>query len=187
MFQSLSYIRVAKCCVSLGESREAREVLEKARASEPSNATVKQELSNVDMLEQFRKEAGVAFDAGDHRKALFCIDRAIGIAIASRQLKIWRAECLALLGRTPEAQELANDLLRQDSRHEGTLIVVISAHSTLNLPLFIRCADAVYVRGLCLYYEDNVAKAFTHFQHVLRLAPDHEKAQDIYKVINGGD
>ena len=70
-----------------------------------------------------------------------------------------RAECLAFLGRYAEAQELANDLLRADSM----------------------CADAIYVRGLCLYYEDNVDKAFSHFQQVLRLAPDHQKAKDIYK------
>ena len=37
--------------------------------------------------------------------------------------------------------------------------------------------DAIYVRGLCLYNEDNVDKAFTHFQQVLRLAPDHTKAE----------
>jgi DnaJ family protein C protein 7 len=43
-------------------------------------------------------------------------------------------------------------------------------------------ADAVYVRGMCLYYQDNVEQAFCHFQHVLRLAPDHQKAVDIYKV-----
>lgn len=43
-------------------------------------------------------------------------------------------------------------------------------------------ADAVYVRGMCLYYQDNVEQAFTHFQHVLRLAPDHQKAMNIYKV-----
>ena len=43
-------------------------------------------------------------------------------------------------------------------------------------------ADAIYVRGLCLYNEDNVDKAFTHFQQVLRLAPDHVKAKEIYKV-----
>ena len=42
--------------------------------------------------------------------------------------------------------------------------------------------DAIYVRGLCLYNEDNVDKAFTHFQQVLRLAPDHVKAKEIYKV-----
>ncbi len=44
------------------------------------------------------------------------------------------------------------------------------------------CADAVYVRGLCLYREDNLEKALTHFQHVLRLEPDHARAKEGYKV-----
>ena len=43
-------------------------------------------------------------------------------------------------------------------------------------------ADAIYVRGLCLYYQDNVDKAFQHFQQVLRFAPDHTKARNIYRV-----
>lgn len=43
-------------------------------------------------------------------------------------------------------------------------------------------ADAIFVRGVCLYYQDNIDRAFTHFQQVLRLAPDHAKALDIYKV-----
>lgn len=42
--------------------------------------------------------------------------------------------------------------------------------------------EAIYVRGMCLYYQDNIDKAFTHFQQVLRLAPDHGKALEIYKV-----
>ena len=63
-------------------------------------------------------------------------------------------------GRYAEAQNMANDLLRSDSMN----------------------ADAMYVRGLCLYYEDFVDKAFTHFQQVLRLAPDHQRAKATYKV-----
>lgn len=43
-------------------------------------------------------------------------------------------------------------------------------------------ADAIFVRGTCLYYQDNIDQAFKHFQQVLRLAPDHSKALDIYKV-----
>lgn len=35
---------------------------------------------------------------------------------------------------------------------------------------------------MCLYYQDNAEAAFNHFQHVLRLAPDHQKAREIYKV-----
>lgn len=71
-----------------------------------------------------------------------------------------KAECLARLGRYQEAQELANDVLSNDKQH----------------------ADAILVRGMCLYYQDNVERAFTHFQHVLKLAPDHSKAMEIYKV-----
>lgn len=43
-------------------------------------------------------------------------------------------------------------------------------------------ADAIYIRGMCLYFQDDVDRAFTHFQQVLRLAPDHAKALEIYKV-----
>merc|ERR1719422_411945 len=83
-----------------------------------------------------------AFVKGYVRIAKCCLT--LGDAAACRQLKISRAECLAFLGRYEESQEVANDLLRADAMN----------------------ADAIYVRGLCLYYEDNVDKAFTHFQQV---------------------
>ena len=63
-------------------------------------------------------------------------------------------------GVTPIVSLIANDLLRSDGTN----------------------ADAMFVRGLCLYYEDFVDKAFSHFQQVLRLAPDHQQAKDTYKV-----
>lgn len=43
-------------------------------------------------------------------------------------------------------------------------------------------AEALYIRGMCLYFQDDVDRAFSHFQQVLRLAPDHDKALEIYKV-----
>ena len=42
--------------------------------------------------------------------------------------------------------------------------------------------DAIYIRGLCFYNRDNIDKALTHFQEALRLAPDHVKAKEAYKV-----
>lgn len=38
-------------------------------------------------------------------------------------------------------------------------------------------ADALYVRGLCLYYEDCIEKAVQFFVQALRMAPDHDKAR----------
>jgi len=153
------YVRIAKCCLTLGDAASAGQALDKASEVEPKNAAVMQERNNASTLDRFKTEFATAYDAKDYRKALFCLDRALAIAAACRQLKISRAECLAFLGRYEESQEVANDLLRADAMN----------------------ADAIYVRGLCLYYEDNVDKAFTHFQQVLRLAPDHQKAKDIYK------
>lgn len=43
-------------------------------------------------------------------------------------------------------------------------------------------ADALLVRGLCFYYQDNIERAFLHFKQVLIMAPDHVKARDIFKV-----
>jgi len=169
------YVRVAKCCISLGDVVSAEQAIDRVLALEstPSDvdnqqqqqppqqqqSAVKQEQASLAQLKKFQADTEQAYRVKDYRKALFCIDRALSIAVASHQLKVARAECMAYLGRYGEAQEIANDILRLDSMN----------------------ADAIYVRGLCLYYEDNVDKAFTHFQHVLRLAPDHQKAKDIYK------
>lgn len=73
--------------------------------------------------------------------------------------KIRKAECLSRLGRFQEAQQLATAILQLDKGN----------------------ADAIYVRGLCLMYEDNIDSAVNHFQQVLRLAPDNKKAIDAFK------
>lgn len=38
-------------------------------------------------------------------------------------------------------------------------------------------AEAVYVRGLCLYYSDNLEKGLIHFQRALALDPDNANAR----------
>lgn len=43
-------------------------------------------------------------------------------------------------------------------------------------------ADALLVRGLCFYYQDNIDRAFLHFKQVLLMAPDHVKARNIFRV-----
>ncbi|PIK43162.1 putative dnaJ-like subfamily C member 7 [Apostichopus japonicus] len=42
-------------------------------------------------------------------------------------------------------------------------------------------SDALFVRGLSLYYQDNIEKAQQHFQQVLRLNPDNSKARVAFK------
>jgi len=154
------YVRVAKCCVALGELQGARQAIDTAMSmSKEHSATFDLETTSLEFLEKHDANLRSAFAQSDYRKALYHIEQALKIASASQKLKLSRAECLAFLGRYKEAQEVANDLLRNDSTN----------------------IEAIYIRGLCLYYEDNVDKAFTHFQQVLKLAPDHAKAKEAFK------
>uniref|UniRef100_A0ABI8A3T6 J domain-containing protein n=1 Tax=Felis catus TaxID=9685 RepID=A0ABI8A3T6_FELCA len=109
---------------------------------------------NANAVIEYEKIAETDFEKRDFRKVVFCMDRALEFAPACHRFKILKAECLAMLGRYPEAQSVASDILRMDSTN----------------------ADALYVRGLCLYYEDCIEKAVQFFVQALRMAPDHEKA-----------
>jgi len=145
--------RLARSSVLLGDTVTARQALQ--RAGQEADA----ELRTIDTLDRFKTDSANAYATKDYRKALYFLQKALEIATHCGQLKTSRAECLAFLGRYAEAQEAANSVLQFDNMN----------------------ADAIYVRGLCLYYEDNVDRAFTHFQQVLRFAPDHSKAKEIYR------
>lgn len=40
-------------------------------------------------------------------------------------------------------------------------------------------AEAVYIRGLCLYYNDNLEKGLIHFERALSLDPDNKNAREM--------
>lgn len=111
------------------------------------NSTIEQEVRSLELLKQFEREATIAFDKKDYRKVVYCMDRCLAHSPTCIRYKLHKAECLTFLGRCQEAQEIANSILHLDNGN----------------------ADAIYVRGICLFYQDNVEKAFTHFQQVNNL------------------
>ena len=153
------YMREGKCHLALGDAMAAERSYKRVLDLEKGNEVALDDLKSARVVLEYEDMAETDFQKGDFRRAVFCMDRCIERCPACHRFKIRKAEALALLGRYQEAQELANDMLQRDS---------------LN-------ADAIYVRGVCLYYNDNIDKAYQHFQQVLRLAPDHTKAKEIYK------
>lgn len=49
----------------------------------------------------------VTFGCCSWLQVVYCMDRALALAPACHRFKILKAECLALLGRYPEAQSVA--------------------------------------------------------------------------------
>ncbi|XP_016109752.1 dnaJ homolog subfamily C member 7-like [Sinocyclocheilus grahami] len=149
------HMREGKCHLLLGNAMAASRCFQKVLELEPDNSQVQQELKNAESILEFERLAEISFEKRDFRMVVFCMDRALEPASACHRFKVLKAECLALLGRYPEAQSVASDILRIDSTN----------------------GDALYVRGLCLYYEDCIDKAVQFFIQALRMAPDHEKAR----------
>ncbi|CAB3249857.1 unnamed protein product [Arctia plantaginis] len=152
------YIRMAKCCIALGDLAGVEQAVH--RATELGGAEcAASERRALEALRKLHEEGQRAMEAADYRRVVFCMDRCLDYSPSCTKAKLTKAECLAMLGRCQEAQEIANDSLRFDSFD----------------------TEAIYVRGLCLYFEDKDEQAFKHFQQVLRLAPDHKKAMETYK------
>ncbi|XP_011686175.1 PREDICTED: dnaJ homolog subfamily C member 7 [Wasmannia auropunctata] len=156
---SKAYVRLIKCYLILGDILEAETALKKLLEFDPNNESIAAEQKDIAYLRKFLEAADVAYNAKDYRKVVYCMDRCCDISTSGIRFKLTKAECLALLGRYQEAQEIANDALHIDKQN----------------------AEALYIRGMCLYFQDDIDRAFSHFQQVLRLAPDHAKALEIYK------
>lgn len=154
-----AYSRIIKCSLILGDVVNAETAINKLKEIDPTNNSIASELRDLEHLRRYLVEAEVAYAAKDYRKVVYCMDRCCDVGTSCSRFKLIKAECLTFLGRYQEAQDIANDVLHIDKQN----------------------VEAIYVRGMCLYYQDNIDRAFTHFQQVLRLAPDHSKALEIYK------
>ncbi|KTF92142.1 hypothetical protein cypCar_00036029 [Cyprinus carpio] len=158
------HMREGKCHLLLGNAMAASRCFQKVQELEPENSQVQQELKSAESILEFERLAEISFEKRDFRMVVFCMDRMYSLidVTGSRCLK-GRVSCRCW--ELPEANRfqvpalqryaIVYDILRMDSTN----------------------GDALYVRGLCLYYEDCIDKAVQFFVQALRMAPDHEKAR----------
>ena len=100
------YVRIAKCCLALGDSAAALNAINKAEELDPSS-DLSNEKRSLQILQTLSEDMVKAYDKGDYRRVIYCCDRALEHASAARRLKLTKAECLALLARYQEAEEMA--------------------------------------------------------------------------------
>lgn len=154
-----AYFRVARCNLAQGSTESAERALGKAKEIDPRNKTLLNEYSRVHQIQQFEASAFEAHDKKDYRKVVFCTRKLLELSPDCTLYKVLRAEAFALLKRYTEAEVEANCILKENSRN----------------------ADALFVRGLCLYYQDYEEEAFKCFTNALKVDPDHKKAKAIRK------
>jgi len=153
------YLREGKSYLALGDYKSALRLFHKIKEIEPNNTSVDTDIQSSNELRQLNEMSDSAYAGGDYRKVVYLMDKSLVHSSSSFNFLIMKAECLVYLGRYQEAQEIANDIVMKDQTN----------------------CDALFVRGMCLYYQDNAEKAFQHFQRVLQYSPDHTKAKTFFK------
>jgi len=153
------YLREGKSYLALGDYKSALRLFHKIKEIEPNNTSVDADIQSSNELRQLNEMSDSAYAGGDYRKVVYLMDKSLVHSSSSFNFLIMKAECLVYLGRYQEAQEIANDIVMKDQTN----------------------CDALFVRGMCLYYQDSAEKAFQHFQRVLQYSPDHSKAKTFFK------
>lgn len=149
------YLRAAKCCLLLGDLVQTEQIIKKFLELDPSNTALKAEIQSLKQLRTLEEKANLCYERQDYRTTLYNVDSALKIGQACQRYKLLKAECLAFLGRIEEANDIAIGIMKIDSSN----------------------CDAIFVRGLTLYYNDNLEKGIMHFERTLTLDPDHKKAK----------
>merc|ERR1719186_859727 len=160
-------IKLVMCSMRLGNTRTAREAISLLnRLGEIRGISAlwqamisgvkgqNQSLDQIDRLEECGMEA---LRNKQFTRALECLNKALTHAAACSRLLMARGDCLAHLGRYVDGAKVASNILEQDQRNVG----------------------ALFLRGFCLYHKNNIDRAMSHFQQVLQLSKDHERAKTL--------
>lgn len=196
---SKAVLRYAKCCLCLGKIEEARSACLAARNLEPMSADLPHLVGFYSKYQIctpiVRANRSVTTDLRKLQKT----NHHSGLAICALVFKLNKifpgsSSYHKMYRDSPGFSRLWFEANRRtastETFHRGQTTdrvscFVLSPRFFFNRRIILRnneaSAELLYYRGLCLFYLDHVDKAISHFQHVLRLHPDHVETQHAYK------
>ncbi|XP_055301013.1 uncharacterized protein LOC129567771 [Sitodiplosis mosellana] len=150
-----------KMYIALGDVFSAERTIQNSFEFVPKNDYVinkyKRECTDLKALEEKAMEC---YNKKDFSSALSKIDLALKSAHRSLKFKLLKGECLALLERYEEAEQIAIVCQMSDPKN----------------------ADVVYIRALCWYHK-NWQEGIKHLKNVILLDPDHKKAKSLLRNV----
>lgn len=159
-----AYMRQARCYKALGRLLEAKRAFQHVLRVAPATQTAITEIQVIDYVSQLIADSEAALsEDGDNEPhptlALQKLQQAVDATGETIHIRLLQAKAMLLMKRYSRAQNIASDVLRENSTN----------------------AEALYLRGLTMYYLDKFALAVNHFKQVLQCDPDHRRARDAFK------
>ncbi|CAL8087988.1 unnamed protein product [Orchesella dallaii] len=154
------YLRLIRTTLALGNVRECEIAFENV-AKMNLDVGADPERERLIWLKKHCEDIEATKLKKDYRKLVFLTSQALDVATADNSMKMVKADALVRLGRHTEAQELCTEVLQND----------------------VRCAEALYIRAMCLYLDDNLEKSIQFVRQGLQYAPDNNSFQTLYKKL----
>lgn len=92
------YLRIAKCCIALGETVAAEQAIKSILNLNATSTIANDEIRSCADLRYHEKIARSCYEKNDYKTAINHADSAVKIAPAGLKFMLLKAECLALLG-----------------------------------------------------------------------------------------
>lgn len=179
------YLKMVKCHISLGNIEKARATLDEASKYDQKNVSPSKTSNNRSKSNNSNSNnISHSNEISNERKVLQELDKLCALVDSNWDKKDWRAViyyCSKILDISPEFTSYkikkaeAQILHKQYSLGQKTVIDVLRGDS--------KNVDAIYVRGLALYFLGDTDKAYDHFRQALTLSPDHVKSLNYIKKI----
>jgi len=153
--------RKAKSLFLLGKLHDARQEYRKAMEMDSADASIKNELKELESVEKLLNEATVSMENKKYTDALMEIKRGLSYCPDFNELKIKQIECLAKMGHAENAIQLSNQCFNDLSTN----------------------LDYLHARGLALLYNGQPDIAKKTLMEGLRLDPDNQKCRTTVKKL----
>lgn len=146
------YKKKFQACINMLKFEEAVDAA-KAYAGIEKSLTANNELQEVESLKSNYERYVIAERDNELPEALSCINHLVSKIPHNKTLKMYKAETLAKLGQTDEAQQLLNTIHGENS------------------------PEFYYLKGIISLYNGDSVKAKTFFADGLKLDPENVKCQ----------
>lgn len=156
-----AYTRKMNYFLLIGDLVKCEELLGKIKEIDKDKNSINQLELNLNQIKHNLSLFEKAAEKQDFRMALFHIEKVLQQSKSSTKLRLKKAECLAYLARHNEVLDIVDQIIRKDSTS----------------------TEAYFIRGLSLFYQDNLDKSIEHFKQALRIEPDHKKSSNFFKKI----
>ncbi|SCZ93931.1 BZ3500_MvSof-1268-A1-R1_Chr6-3g08998 [Microbotryum saponariae] len=160
--QVKTLLRLGKCQTALGLVSQAQQTLDQAFKMDSTNVGVQNERKKVARIQNALANVKRDLEKKDWSMVLLGIDAAAReVEETPREWRTWKVQALVGKKQYDQAAGMAADLLRANQ----------------NQP------EALYYRGLCLYYAGNHPQAIAHCQQALRNDPDYVLARTLLRQV----